>query len=50
MKKEIEPIDEVLGYLKSLKATWEKAIALAQKEEMVSGTLYRGNRYRERDI
>lgn len=34
MKKEIEPIDEVLGYLKSLKATWEKAIALAQKEEM----------------
>lgn len=33
MKREIEPIDEVLKYLKSLKATWEKAIALAQKEE-----------------
>ena len=32
LKKQIEPIDEVLGYLKSLKATWEKAIVLAQKE------------------
>ncbi len=33
MKREIEPIDEVLKYLKSLKATWEKAIVLAQKEQ-----------------
>ena len=32
MKKQIEPIDEVLKYLKSLKATWEQAIVLAQKE------------------
>ena len=32
MKKKIEPVDEVLRYLKSLKATWEKAIILAQKE------------------
>ncbi len=32
MKKEIAPIDEVLGYLKSLKATWEKAIELSKKE------------------
>ncbi len=32
VKKKVEPIDEVLGYLKSLKATWEKAIAIAQKE------------------
>ncbi len=33
VKKQIEPIDEVLKYLKSLKATWEKAIELAQKEQ-----------------
>lgn len=33
MKRQIEPIDEVLKYLKSLKATWEQAIILAQKEE-----------------
>ncbi len=33
VKRKIEPIDEVLGYLKNLKATWEKAIELAQKEE-----------------
>lgn len=32
IKHEIEPVDEVLKYLKSLKATWEKAIILAQKE------------------
>ncbi len=32
MKKEIAPIDEVLGYLKSLKATWEKAIEISKKE------------------
>lgn len=32
VKRKIEPIDEVLKYLKSLKATWEKAIILAQKE------------------
>ena len=34
VKKQIEPIDEVLKYLKSLKATWEKAIELAQKEQV----------------
>lgn len=34
MKKEIAPIDEVLGFLKSLKATWEKAIELSKKEEI----------------
>ena len=34
MKQSIEPIDEVLKYLKSLKQTWEKAIILAQKEQM----------------
>ena len=33
MKRQVEPIDEVLKYLKSLKATWEQAIILAQKEE-----------------
>ena len=33
MKKKIEPIDEVLNLLKSLKSTWEQAIAIAQKEE-----------------
>ena len=32
MKKKVEPIDEVLKYLKSLKQTWEKAIRLAQQE------------------
>ena len=32
MKKEIPPIDEVLGFLKSLKATWEKAIEISQRE------------------
>lgn len=36
MKKEMAPIDEVLKYLKSLKATWEKAIILAQKEQQQS--------------
>lgn len=33
VKKELAPIEEVLGYMKSLKATWEKAIELAQQEE-----------------
>lgn len=33
MKRQIEPVDEVLKYLKSLKATWEQAIVLAQKEQ-----------------
>ncbi len=32
IKKETQPVDEVLTYLKSLKATWEKAIELNQKE------------------
>jgi len=36
IKKKIEPIDEVLSYLKSLKATWEQAIVLAQKEAQES--------------
>lgn len=38
MKRQIEPIDEVLKYLKSLKATWEQAIVLAQKEEQQNFT------------
>ena len=32
IKRKTEPIDEVLKYLKSLKATWEKAIELSHKE------------------
>ena len=36
MKKQVEPIDEVLKYLKGLKATWEQAIMLAQKEQQQS--------------
>ena len=43
MKRQIEPIDEVLRYLKSLKATWEQAIIIYQKEqqeEYVSGVDY----------
>ncbi len=42
IKKQVEPIDEVLKYLKSLKATWEKAILLAQqeaKEEFIKGSV-----------
>lgn len=38
MKKEVEPIDEVLRYLKSLKETWEKAIIMAQKEQATADT------------
>ena len=33
MKKDIVPIDEVLGYLKSLRTTWAKAAELSKKEE-----------------
>ena len=43
MKRQEDPIDEVLKYLKSLKATWEQAIILAQKEaqeQAVSGVDY----------
>lgn len=46
MKKQIEPIDEVLKYLKSLKATWEQAIQIAQKEaqnEVASVDFYEGD-------
>lgn len=32
IKHEIAPIDEVLKFLKELKATWEQAILIAQKE------------------
>ncbi len=39
MKRQIEPIDEVLKYLKSLKATWEQAIILAQKEAQESASV-----------
>ncbi|MBE7707465.1 MAG: flagellar export chaperone FliS [Cyanobacteria bacterium SIG27] len=38
MKRQLEPIDEVLKYLKSLKATWEQAIILAQKEAQESAS------------
>lgn len=34
VKRQMEPIDEVLKYLKNLKATWEKAIILAQQENL----------------
>lgn len=33
IKKDIEAIDEVLGHLRSLKATWEEAIKIAAKEK-----------------
>lgn len=33
IKKDIAAIDEVLTYLKNLKATWEKAITLNQQQE-----------------
>lgn len=45
LKQKIEPIDEVLEYLKNLKATWEKAIILAQKEEIEKGGLKSVNYY-----
>ncbi len=32
IKHQVEPIDEVLVFLKDLKATWEQAINLAQEE------------------
>lgn len=38
MKRQMEPIDEVLKYLKSLKATWEQAIVLAKKEAQEEST------------
>jgi len=44
MKRQMEPIDEVLKYLKSLKATWEQAIVLAQKEQQENAVL-RGDDY-----
>ena len=52
MKRQIEPIDEVLKYLKSLKATWEQAIILAQKEaqqSMSSGIDYYDSEDDEQD-
>lgn len=36
IKKDIEAIDEVLGHLRSLKATWEEAIKIAAKEKEAS--------------
>lgn len=38
IKHEIDPIDEVLKFLKDLKSTWEQAISIAQKEraELIS--------------
>lgn len=33
MKQKIEPVDEVLTFLKSLRQTWQKAIALAQQQQ-----------------
>ena len=43
MKKQTQPIDEVLSYLKSLKATWEKAIELSQKEVQQSNDIYQNS-------
>lgn len=37
IKHEIEPVDEVLKFLKELKSTWEKAIVIAQKERVELG-------------
>jgi len=33
IKKDVEMVDEVLGHLKDLKATWEEAIKIAQREK-----------------
>ena len=45
MKRQVEPIDEVLKYLKSLKATWEQAIILAQKEAQEQAGHFDNNDY-----
>ncbi len=47
VKQKIEPINEVLGYLKSLKLTWEKAIALSKKEQ--SDSLHSGTNVSDDD-
>ncbi|MBQ4647207.1 MAG: flagellar export chaperone FliS [Candidatus Gastranaerophilales bacterium] len=49
MKRQIEPIDEVLKYLKSLKATWEQAIVLAQKEAQEQAASSSGVDYYDSD-
>lgn len=36
LKKDVTMLDEVLGHLRSLKATWEEAILLSQKDHAVS--------------
>lgn len=33
IKKDLTMVDEVLGHLRNLKATWEEAIRIAQKEK-----------------
>ncbi|MEW5822678.1 MAG: flagellar export chaperone FliS [Cyanobacteriota bacterium] len=45
IKKDVEALDEVLGHLRSLKATWEEAIKIAakEKEEAVGGDEYPGS-------
>lgn len=37
IKKDVTMIDEVLGHLRSLKATWEEAIKIAAREKAASG-------------
>ena len=50
MKRKVEPIDEVLKYLKSLKLTWEKAIRLAQQENGTEETAHEeGDDYYDND-
>ena len=49
MKRQIEPIDEVLKYMKSLKATWEEAIILAQKEQQEANKHASGIDYYDSD-
>ena len=39
IKKDVTMIDEVLGHLRQLKATWEEAIRIAAREKTASGTL-----------
>ena len=49
VKKKVEPIDEVLKYLKSLKMTWEKAIRLAQQEQQGTIDNQSNNEYSDED-
>lgn len=44
IKKDLDALEEVLGHLRSLKATWEEAIKIAAREKETSdGDDYTGN-------